>query len=171
MLHFGSCVNDTKIRELKQVDSISRIIKKAENKLHEVNRDSIGKKYQLYLAYSSMINEDFYKLKNEKSWPYICAYAKVKKPFRNMYNNYNDFQLNIDSAKVHLEYLKHDIRHELIDEAKFGLHYKAEMKEAVKMLDAITFRVDCAKRELANFDTVHPKIVSIVDAYKKKKIK
>jgi hypothetical protein len=162
-LLFCGCVNENTVISLNQIDSVYRIIKLAEDKLHEVNPDSIQVKYGLYKKYAALIDEHYSELKNTETWPYICAYRNVRKPFKNMYTNYHDLQLEIDSSGVRLEGLKYDVKKELLDRNQFNAYYVNEKKGALSLLNKVTMRVDLAKRELINFDTVHPKIVSFID--------
>jgi hypothetical protein len=168
---FSSCVNDTEIKQLNKVDSLSQIMLKAEKKLREVNKDSVSKKFELYNEYSGKIKEDLYEFKNKENWPYICAYSNVRKPFRNMVNNYKDFQTGLDSSKVHLDNLKHDIRKGLLSNDEFDRYYKMEKIKALALLDIITQRVESAKKEEANFDTVHPRIVRFISDFQNMKKK
>jgi hypothetical protein len=169
VLFFCSCQNDKTISRLSTVDSITQIVTNAEIKLNEVNFDSTYKKYKLYQEYSEKIPAEFYKDKNSINWKYICAYRNVRKPLKNMVQSYTVFRREIDSIKMNLNNLKHDIRKGLMNDAETEKYIDDEMDASITLLTRITSRIESAKKEECSFDTVHPYIVHMIGKSGKKK--
>jgi hypothetical protein len=168
-LLLNSCVNKAKMQQLRQIDSVMVIVRDAEKKIMEVNYDSIHEKYKLYTTFAPKVSENYYELKNDESWPYLCAYRNVRKPLKEMDGNYKDLKLNIDSAKVHLDNLKYDASNGVISAEDFNRYFLNEMLSAKKLFDRIGLMVDNAKKEEANFDTIHPWLVRFINEAEKAK--
>lgn len=158
---FPSCINKENIHRLTVVDSIINTVNEAEKKLGEVNYDSIQKKYNLFKEYSELISNNYDLIKNETNWPYMCSYRNVKKPFRDFLADYSFNNTIIDSSKIRLENLKHDIRRNLLTDKEYSDYIVVEKQNAANLIKKVIFRVDNAKKEELNFDTVHPVIVNI----------
>jgi hypothetical protein len=171
LLGVNGCMNETVTSELQQVDSLMQLLKKAELKLHEVNRDTVDKKYKLYGEYSARIDTNAYRTKNDEAWHTICAYGNTRKAIKIMHLGYSVFQQEIDSSGVRLEGLKHDVRKKMIGENDFRKYYASEKENALHLLMEITLKTDNCIRAMAAFDTVHPRIAGIIDRSAKNKHK
>jgi hypothetical protein len=163
-----SCKSEQVKRDLARVDSIATVIDQAEEKLQSVHMDSLRMRFGLYKEYAGEIETHFEELKTEESFPYFCSYRNCKKSFDLMISGYPDFREDIDSARIQLENLKHDIRKEMLEPDEINQFILLETQNARLLLEKISFRVDNAVKEEINFDTVHPRIVKFVEDYKNK---
>ncbi len=163
-----SCTSEQVKNDLARVDSIATVVDQAEVKLQSIHMDSLRMRFGLYKEYAGEIETHFEELKTEESFPYFCSYRNCKKSFDLMISGYPDFREDIDSARIQLENLKHDIRKEMLEQEEVNQFILLEAQNARLLLEKITFRVDNAMKEEVNFDTVHPRIVKFVEDFRNK---
>jgi outer membrane murein-binding lipoprotein Lpp len=171
MLFLASCVNETQKMGLAKVDSLMLQVDSAEAKLAMVNVDTLKFKYDQYKKFNGLLIENFEAIKTEENFQRICLYRYVKKTFELMIKEYPDFEKNIDTAKVQLKNLREDISSDLLTEQEMRSYCELERINVRDLKEKITFRVDNAIKEEANFDTIHPMIVRYVNEALAKKEK
>ena len=158
-----SCKNESQKKGLAKVDSLLLQVDTAALKLSQVNVDTLKHKFKLFKQYNGLLTENFAEVKTEENFQRICLYRYVKKTFDLMISEYPDFLKNIDTARMQLNNLKEDIGNDLLTEKEIQSYCELERLNVKDLRDKITFRVDNAIKEEANFDTIHPMIVKWVD--------
>ena len=109
------------------------------------------------------MTENYEAIKSDESFPYICAYRNCKKSFSEFVGNYPIFRRELDSTKIQLENLRHDVQEEMIEEEVANGFIYQEKRNLLTLYQKIMQRVDNAVKEEANFDTVHPRIVGFLN--------
>jgi hypothetical protein len=171
VLLISGCMSKEKRENIARIDSMIVTVDKVKAKLNEVSYDSIKKKFELYKEYTKRLSPNYDDLKSEKTWPYLCAYQECRKSFKEFVNSYPLLVAEIDSTSTQLNNLKHDMKNDLIDQRQFQQFCLLEKQNTTVLMTKISFRVDNAKKEEENFDTVHPVIVKFVSEIENKKDK
>jgi hypothetical protein len=171
VLLISGCMSKEKQENITRIDSMIVTVEKAKAKLNEVNYDSIKKKFGLYKEYTERLSPNYDEFKSEKTWPYLCSYHECRKSFKEFVNSYPLLVAEIDSTSTQLNNLKHDMKNDLIDHDQFQQFCLLEKQNTNVLLTKIAFRVDNAKKEEKNFDTVHPVIVKFVSEIENRKVK
>lgn len=163
-LLLNSCTGKEEKKQLSKIDSLSGVLAESEKKLTEINKDSVTIKYFLYEKTMDSVAKYFTQIRSDESWPYICAYREVRKPFRNIYLKYDLFKSELDSAKKQLDDLKHDIKKELIKNDEADLFIKNESNSVDAIYKKISKSIDLAEKHMKNFDTVHPYLIKLMNS-------
>lgn len=164
-----ACTSPEVQKDVARVDSIAVMIDSAESTLQSIDIDGLAALYDTYKDHAKVIEGNFYELKTEESWPYICAYRNCKKSFQMMLETYPDFIAEIDSSRSQLELLQHDIKKKLITREETNQYILLEAENARSLNERISFRVNNALRQQLNFDTVHPRIKEFITEMQNKK--
>lgn len=166
-----SCGSKADKADIARIDSVYLKVEKAALKLKEINIDSVNAKNELYKANAKVLTEHIHDIKNDETWPWICAYGNVRKPFKTMVLEYKKYKAEIDTCKSQLENMKHDLDNGALSKQDFETNYLIEKAAADQLFDKITTSVNSVIGQRRNFDTVHPVICRIIKAFQENEAK
>lgn len=164
---FFSCKNHNK-EQISRIDSLYQVADQLQQKLSEINVDTLKNRYIIYKNLNKYIGENITELKNDSSWYYICEFQKTNKPFMRMPYKYGHYMAEIDSSKKQLDNLKHDLMKDLITDEEFKKFYNIEVLSLNAVYNKVNSHVDIVAGQLKNYDTIYPYICKMIDNHKNK---
>jgi hypothetical protein len=166
LLFFISCSNKKVEMQILKIDSLARVIDSVDQKLKQINRDTIVNRYHAYQITIDTVSKHFKEVRNDVSWKYICAFQEVRKPFKTMAFNYELFRAEIDSSIKQLNNLKHDVKEKLLSDKEFETFFQNERNSVNAVYFKVSKNVESVTRQMKNFDTVHPYLVKLISDHK-----
>ncbi len=155
---------DQKVRD--RISNIRLNIDSAANKITTVNYDSIHKKFQLFKQTSERIDKNYDAIKSEKSFPVLALYKDCKKPLREVATSYKLYQKDLDSSRIQVDRLEHDIENDLLKPTEIEQFLLVEEQNALFLKGRIFKGIDNAIRYEKRFDTVHPQVLKFFESLK-----
>ena len=165
------CGGNADKADIVRIDSVYALVEKTGMKLNEINIDSVNAKNELYKANATVLSENIYDIKNDETWPWICAYSNVRKPFKTMVTEYKKYKAELDTCKKQLDDMKHDLGNGALSKTDFNTYFIVECCAVNDLNRKISSGVNSVKGQLKNFDTVYPVICRIIKEFKENEAK
>jgi hypothetical protein len=169
MAGISGCGSKVDQKYLDRLTNIRLDIDTAAAQLTKVNYDSIHKKFQLFSQTSERISKNFYELKTDESFPILALYRECKKPLREVASKYPIFQRDVDTSRVQVDRLQHDMEASLLKETEIEQYLLIEEQNAALVKKKIVGSIANALKYEQRFDTIHPKVIKFLAALKDEK--
>jgi len=167
LLALSSCHNAEKKQQIAKIDSLITIIDSTESNLEKMNIDTVRKKYSAFRETNQRVIAHYQEYRNEENWKYMCAFQEVRKAFKVMVNKHKSYEQELKISREQLENLKHDVDESLLEEKEFKDYFAMESKSVHDLTFQINRQVNQVLQQYANFDSVHPYLLKLLETYPK----
>ncbi len=167
ILVLSACHNAEKKQQLAKIDSLMAILDSTDSNLEKMNIDTVRKKYSAFQETNKRIIVHYHEYRNDENWKYMCAFQEVRKAFKVMVNKHNSYEQELKISREQLDNLKHDVDKRLLDEKEFKDYFAIESKSVHDLTFQINRQVSQVLQQYANFDTVHPYLLKLLETYPK----
>jgi hypothetical protein len=166
-----SCGSKAYKADIARIDSVYAVVDTTAQKLSTLNFDTLNAKNELYKANAKVLTESIHDLKNDETWPWICAYGNVRKPFKTMVAEYPKYKAELDTCRKQLNDMKHDLDNGALSKSEFETNFLIECSAVNDLTTRILKNVNSVTAQLKSFDTVHPAICRIIKEFQENKAK
>lgn len=163
-----ACRGGDTAKEIAQVDSLFSVVKGTRDTLATIDHELVRQKYELYKQASKELQDNFYEIKTDENWPYICEYRNVRRPLRDMSQKYNFMMAEVDSSLKQLEHMKYDLQKGSMGKEEFDAYFRLEAETASNLIFKIRRQVELTRNHMINFDTIHPYIEEQLRIFREK---
>jgi len=167
LLALSSCHNAEKKQQIAKIDSLITIIDSTESNLEKMNIDTVKKKYNDFKETNKRVIVHYHEYRNDENWKYMCAFQEVRKAFKVMVNKHKSYQQELKISREQLENLRHDVDKSLLEEKEFKDYFTMESKSVHDLTFQINRQINQVLQQYANFDTVHPYLLKLLETYPK----
>ncbi|MEI6764501.1 MAG: hypothetical protein WCM76_02600 [Bacteroidota bacterium] len=171
LLLVQSCGSKADKADIARIDSVYAVVETTGQELNKLNFDTLNTKNEMYKANAKVLTENIYELKNDETWPWICAYGNVRKPFKTMVAEYPKYKSELDTCRKQLNDMKHDLDNGALSKSDFETNFLIECSAVNDLTGRIIKNLNSVKAQLKSFDTVHPAICRIIKEFQENEAK
>jgi hypothetical protein len=164
-----ACRNLKNSPEVRRIDSLKSVLSTVNSKLAEIDSLKIYTMYKDNQNNTMQLGMYFNNKKENGVWECITQYDRVNFIFSDFINNRSLFISQIQKSKKQLDDLRSDFINKSISIKQFNTFFNQESDIINKLNTDVVYSVDQTKNGMALFDTLNPKVLSIIAKLKEEK--
>jgi hypothetical protein len=162
---FISCNSNKHQKEISTLDSLQKLLNEAEIQLASTDTAkvrTIKAEMQKNLDYITLNYKDTFSMSMAMM---LSEYAfPKKKVYKNFVGNYSKLLKDIEYTRTQLNSLKQDLENNKIPDDKVQQYFITEQNAVLTISQTINQNVNTIQAYFLKFDTLHPKVLHIVDS-------
>ncbi|NUM50944.1 MAG: hypothetical protein HUU48_07490 [Flavobacteriales bacterium] len=162
-----SCQSGKYQKEISALDSLHNLLNIAEQQLASTDTAKVRTIKAEMQKNMDFITENYKDTFSMDMAMMLSDYAfPKKKVYRNFIGNYSKFLKDIEYTRSQLSNLKQDLENKSIPEDKVLTYFTTEQNAVLTICNTIDQNVNTIQTYFLRFDTLHPKVLHIVDSIK-----